>query len=182
MITRLAILLLCLAASRDLSAQQPSGASSSGWRAVFKHDPEGRRLGGDKQQLIDGIRRGLSVRLAWGVRHPRDSTRSVEHTALPVFLTIVDDAEVFVQVAEHLALADYWDPANQGIGDPRLTWSAVLGTTGTFNALWYNRASGELVRRLPQRVTITWYLEGGSPGQGALPLYAPVPPDLRPPA
>lgn len=147
---------------------------------MFKHDPEGRPLGGSKQQLIDGIRRGLSVRLAWGVRHPRDSTRTVEHTALPVFLTVVDNAEVFVQVAEHLAHADYWDPASQAIGDPRLTWSAILGTTGAFNALWYNRASGEQVRRLPQRVTITWYLEGEASGQAAPPLYAPVPPALIP--
>lgn len=182
MILRFAILLLVLGSARDLPAQQASSASSAGWRAVFKHDPQGRPLGGNKQQLIDGIRRGLAIRLAWGVRHPRDSTRSVEHTALPVFLTVVDNAEVFVQVAEHLAYADYWDPASQAIGDPRLTWSAILGTTGTFNALWYNRATGELVRRLPQRVTITWYLEGDPSGQAAPPLYAPVPPTLSPPA
>ncbi len=149
-------MLLLLGSVTDALARQTASPGPAGWRVVFKHDPHGRPLGGGKQHLIDGMRRGLSVRLAWGVRYPNDSTRSVEHTALPVFVTVVNDAEVFVQVAAHLACADYCDPASQAIADPRLMWSAILGTTGTSNALWHNGVAGELVRRLPQRVTITW--------------------------
>jgi hypothetical protein len=131
---------------------------------VYKHDSTGRALAGDKALLVAAVRRGVSVRVSWGVRHPRDSTRSVEHTALPVFTTVVDGAEVFVQVAEHVAFADYWARDSQAPGDPRETWTAVLGTTGTFNALWYNRATGAEVRRLPQRVTMTWFVQGsGTP-------------------
>lgn len=175
----LPLLAFAMAAGSALSAQSAPSPAGGSWRAVYKHDPSGRPLAGDKRALIEAVRRGQSVRLAWGVRHPRDSTRSVEHTALPVFLTVVDESEVFVQVAEHLAYADYWSRDAQAIRDPRITWSAILGTTGTFNALFYNRASGELVRELPQRVTITWFVEGPG-GTGAPPLFSSDP--VLPPA
>lgn len=98
-----------------------------------------------------------------------------------MFLTIVDASDVFVQVAEHLALGDYWDRESQAIADPRVTWAGVLGTTGTFNAVWYNRATGEPVRHLPQRVTITWYVEGPPTSTASPPLYSRSQP-ARPPA
>jgi hypothetical protein len=175
----LPLIAVAVAAGPALPAQSVSSPAGETWRAVYKHDPSGRPLAGHKRDLIEAVRRGLSVRLAWGVRHPRDSTRSVEHTALPVFLTVVDETEVFVQVAEHLAYADYWSRDAQAIRDPRITWSAILGTTGTFNALFYSRASGELVRELPQRVTITWFVEGAG-GTGAPPLFSNDP--VLPPA
>jgi hypothetical protein len=182
MLLRLIVAVLLASTVTDLAAQQPAPIPAGAWRPVFKHDPQGRPLAGDKQQLVDAVRRGLSVRLAWGVRHPQDSTRSVEHTALPVFLTVVDASEVFVQVAEHLAYADYWARESQEIADPRVTWAAILGTTGTFNALWYNRATGELIRHLPQRATITWFVEGGPATTASPPLYSQEPRLPSPPA
>ena len=157
---------------------RPAPAARPAWVPVYKHDGQGRPLAGDKRALVDAVRRGEDVRLAWGVRHPRDSTRSVEHTALGIFATVVDGAEVFVQVAEHVAHADYWARDAQAPGDPKVVWSAVLGTTGTFNAVMYDRASGAEVRRLPQRVTMTWFVHrpaSGAAGARATPLYAPDP-------
>jgi hypothetical protein len=182
MLRRIIVAILLASPVTELAAQQSTPIPAGAWSPVFKHDPQGRPLAGDKQQLIDAVRRGLSVHLAWGVRHPQDSTRSVEQTALPVFLTVVDASEVFVQVAEHLAIADYWARESQGIADPRVTWAAVLGTTGTFNALWYNRATGELIRQLPQRVTITWYVEGRPATTASPPLYSQEPRLPTPPA
>jgi hypothetical protein len=147
--------LLALAPSTSLEAQNRAPTAPA-WRIVYKHDGEGRPIGGSKQALIDAVRAGQEVRVAWGVRDPRDSTRSVEHTALSVFTTVVNGNEVFVQVAEHVAVADYWERESQDVGDPRVSWVGTLGTTGRFNAVWYNRATGEEARRLPQRATITW--------------------------
>jgi hypothetical protein len=169
--TAIALAAAALAPHRPAAAQPPR----AGWVAVFKHDGQGRPLAGDKRALIDAVRRGEDVRLAWGVRHPRDSTRSVEHTALGIFATVVDGAEVFVQVAEHVAHADYWARDAQAPGDPKVVWSAVLGTTGTFNAVMYDRASGAEVRRLPQRVTMTWFVRRPAAGARATPLYSPDP-------
>jgi hypothetical protein len=168
-------MLMVLGAS--VGAQSPA-APTGAWVAVYKHDGAGRSIAGDKQALVAAVRRGQSVRVSWGVQHPRDSSRSVEHTALPVFTTVVDGAEVFVQVAEHVAFADYWARDGQAPGNPRETWTGILGTTGTFNALWYNRATGTEVRRLPQRVTMTWFVQGnGAPARSedAPPLYSTKP-------
>lgn len=167
---------------------QPSAGGPRGpaWVPVYKHDAQGRPLGGSKERLVEAIRRGQEVRVAWGVRHPRDSTRSVEHTAPAHFATIVDGTEVFVQVPEHVAHADYWARDQQAPGDPQVAWSAVLGTTGAFNAVFYNRATGAEVRRLPQRVTMTWLVHGAAGGGAGRepppPLYAPeAPRPLAPP-
>jgi hypothetical protein len=172
-------LLLTISALALLSApgaaQRDVAVPPTGWIAVYKHDGAGRALSGDKAALIAAVRRGQSVRVGWGMRHPRDSTRSVEHTAAAEFTTIVDDAEVFVQVTEHVAFADYWARETQAPGDPRVTWTGVLGTPGTFQAVWYNRATGTEVRRLPQRVTMTWFVQGAdASGRPAPPpLYSP---------
>lgn len=170
----LAGLLVAVALVPELRAQA-AGSAAPGWRMVYRHDPDGAPLTGDKALLLDAIRRGLDIRLAWGVRHPRDDTRSVEHTALPVFVTIVDEAEVFVQVAEHVAHADYWARERQGFADPRIVWTGILGTTGSFEAVWYNRATGEPVRTLPQRVAISWFVSypAGPRDEPAAPSLAP---------
>lgn len=170
----LAGLLAAMASAPELQAQV-SDPATPGWRMVYRHGPNGAPLAGDKAQLVDAIRRGLDIRLAWGVRHPRDEERSVEHTALPVFVTIVDEAEVFVQVAEHVAHADYWARERQGFADPRIVWAGILGTTGSFEAVWYNRATGEPVRTLPQRVAISWFVNypAASRNEPAAPSLAP---------
>jgi hypothetical protein len=152
---------------------QARAAAPTAWSIVYKHDAEGRPISGSKQALIDAVRAGQDIRVSWGVRHPRDSIRSVEHTALPVFVTVVNGSEVFVQVAEHVAVADYWETKSQDVGDPRVSWVGTLGTTGRFNAVWYNRSTGTEVQRLPQRATMTWMVTpavsraGGAPP----PLY-----------
>lgn len=150
---------LVSALSMPAAARTQPASPAAAWVALYKHDGNGRALAGDKQALVDAVRRGENVRVSWGARHPRDSTRTVEHTALAVFTTVVDGAELFVQVAEHVAFADYWARDGQAPGDPRITWAGVLGTTGTFNALWYDRARGAEMRRFPQRVTMTWFVQ-----------------------
>ncbi|MCG8436271.1 MAG: hypothetical protein MJA83_19815 [Gammaproteobacteria bacterium] len=150
----LALCLVCVFAHGGAYA-----ANASGWVAVYKHDREGKPLWGDKEVLFDAVRRGYPIRFGWGVKHPREPERSVEHVGEPEFLTIVDGKELFVQLPEHIAQESYWSVEEQNFGDPAVVWKGIMGTTGRFHAVWYNRASGEVVRRLPQRVPITWYVE-----------------------
>ena len=154
--------LLALVPCPSLEGQTRAPAPTA-WHIVYKHDGEGRPISGSKQALIDAVRAGQDIRVSWGLRHPRDSIRSVEHTALPVFATVVNGSEVFVQVAEHVALADYWETKSQDVGDPRVSWVGTLGTTGRFNAVWYNRSTGTEVQRLPQRATMTWMVTPAVP-------------------
>jgi hypothetical protein len=120
---------------------------------------DGVSVGGEKQRLFEAVRRGRPIRLAWGVQHPNDDTVSVEHVAEPVFVTVAGD-ELFAQLPEHIAQQSYVDPNAARFDTPSVMWRGLMATTGTFDAVWVDRASGEEVRRVPQRAQIAWYVYG----------------------
>ena len=128
------------------------------WRLLYRHDADGERLTGSKQELFDAVRSGAPVRFLWGFRGERDGeTISVEHAAEPVFLTIASGRELVVQLPEHIGQASYFDPDATGFESSRVLWRGLMSTDGTFDAVWVDRATGEEVRRLPQRVGLSWF-------------------------
>lgn len=128
------------------------------WRVMYRHDAEGRPLAGAKDDLLAAIRRGDPVRIAWGgAFRGRDGTRlSVEHSADPVFVTITGGVEVVVQVPEHVAQAAYHVEPTAGFDKGAVMWRGLFSTTGRFDAIWVDRASGQEVRRRPQKAAIAW--------------------------
>jgi hypothetical protein len=147
------------------------------WRLVYRHDADGKPLAGAKTDLFDAIRSGAPIRFAWGMRVEREGTvLSVEHVAEPVFLTIAGGQEVVVQLPEHIAQRSYADPAAAGFDNPAVMWRGLMSTDGTFDAVMVNRATGEEVRRLPQRVGLAWFAfqtPDGCPRQPPLELAVP---------
>ncbi len=127
------------------------------WRLLYQHDRTGKPLQGSKDRLIDSIRYGEPIRIGWGVFHPEDAARSVEHAIEPVFITITNQSEVSAQLPEHIAQASYWDPDQAEFADPAVMWRGLVSTTGHFDAAWTHRATGETVRRAPQQHQLTWY-------------------------
>lgn len=128
------------------------------WRSVFRTGVNGEELSGSRDNLLMAVRAGLPIRVGWGLSRERDGkTISVEHVADPVFVTIVNSDEVVVQLPEHISQKSYWN-ANQAFFDePAVMWRGILSTTGTFDAIWVNRTTGETIRRSPQRAAFTWY-------------------------
>ena len=135
-----------------------SGVSAE-WQMVYKNDREGAALAGDKAKLVAAVRQGLPIRIAWGVQRSGSPQRTVEHVAEPVFVTVVNEQEVFVQIPEHIAQTSYWDEELQDFDTPAVVWRGLLATTGRFMAVWYNRATGQTIRRSPQRVVMTWFAD-----------------------
>jgi hypothetical protein len=128
------------------------------WRMVYLHDKNGTAIEGAKSALFDAIRRGYPIRFAWGaaVGTPEKPV-SVEHAAEPVFLTIMGESELFVQLPEHIAQASYHDPLRAAFGKPQVMWRGMMGTDGSFDAVMVDRASGKEVQRMPQRARIAWF-------------------------
>lgn len=138
--------------------QQESDRSTPKWRLVYHHDAEGKPLGGSKDALLDAVRRGYPIRFAWGLsRRANGRPSSVEHLAEPVFLTIIDGNELVVQLPEHIAQASYWDVAQAKFDNPSVMWRGLMSTTGDFDAVMVDRATGKTIRRLPQQARIVWY-------------------------
>ncbi len=134
-----------------------SSDSQAKWQLLFKNDRQGATVAGEKQRLFEAIRLGLPLRVVWKASRPGQPDSFVEHVMEPTFVTNASDQQVFVQTAEHIAQTSYWDTEFQDFGTPAVVWRGLLSTTGRFMAVWYNRHSGQIIRKAPQRTTISWY-------------------------
>ena len=128
------------------------------WRLVYLHDTSGVAIEGTKSDLFDAIRRGYPLRFAWGASAGTpEKPVSVEHAAEPVFVSIMGNSELFVQLPEHVAQASYYEPAQARFDKPAVLWRGLMGTNGSFDAVMVDRASGAEVWRMPQRARIAWF-------------------------
>ncbi len=133
------------------------------WRLVYRHDAEGAPLAGSREALLDAFRRGQALRLGWGMKVERNGQWvQLEHVAEPVFASLVGGRDLFVQLPEHVLQTSYHEPS-QDFGKPSVAWRGLMGTTGRFEAVMVDRASGEEVRRLPQKAAIAWFAYGPAP-------------------
>ncbi|WP_395376805.1 hypothetical protein [Marinicella sp. W31] len=127
------------------------------WQLVYKNNRDGEVIEGNKNALMDAVRQGSNLRIAWGVIHPTQKDRYVEHITDPVFVTIASGQHVFVQTPEHIGQTSYWDTEFQDFSSPQVVWRGLLSTTGRFMAVTYNRNTGETIRRAPQKAVMSWY-------------------------
>ena len=134
------------------------------WRLVYLHDKSGAAIEGAKSALFDAIRRGYPIRFAWGaaVGTPEKPGAS-SMPPNPVFITIMGESELFVQLPEHIAQASYHEPAQRRIRQTGVMWRGMMGTDGSFDAVMVDRASGKEVRRMPQRARIAWFAYAPDP-------------------
>lgn len=91
--------------------------------------------------------------------------------------------EVVVQLPEHIAQHSYVDPSGAAFENAAVMWRGLMSTDGTFDAVWVNRATGEEVRRLPQRAALAWFaFVPPSSCCGQSPIELAVPGGVRRPA
>jgi len=125
---------------------------------VYRHGPNGEPLAGSMNALLAAIREGQSLRIAWGFsREHKGKLIELEHLIEPVFVTAVSGESVSAQLPEHIAQRSYYDIDQSLFDDPAIMWRGLMTTKGTFDAVWVNRATGETLRRLPQRAALSWY-------------------------
>lgn len=128
------------------------------WTLLYRSGLNGEPLAGSKQALLAAVRGGQPIRVGWGLSAQRDEqTISVEHAIAPVFVTIVNGEQVTAQLPEHVAQRGYASPDGAYFKDPAVMWRGLISTQGSFDAVWTNRATGEEVRRSPQRAVFSWF-------------------------
>lgn len=134
------------------------------WTPVYKNGLNGEALEGSREDLFAAIRAGQPVQIGWGLaREVGGESASVEHLAAPVFLGIGNGEHVVAQLPEHIAPRSYWGDNSAFFDDPAVLWRGVMSTSGSFDAVWANRATGEVIRRSPQRAVMTWYVRRKAP-------------------
>jgi hypothetical protein len=151
------------------------------WRLVYQHDADGKQVAGAKDALFDAVRRGRPIRFAWGMKAERkEQAVSVEHSAEPVFVTIANGGELFAQLPEHIAQASYADPGQSRFDRPGVMWRGLLGTDGSFDAVFVDRGTGSEVQRLPQRAAVAWFALAPEPMcEEGVPVTLAVPGGVR---
>jgi hypothetical protein len=154
-------------------------ACSPQWRLAYRHDADGHPLAGSKPALFDAVRRGYPLRLAWGFSREAERAIRLEHTAEPVFVSLIDDRELVVQVPEHIGQAAYHDVDKALFDRPSVMWRGLLATTGVFDAAFVDRATGAEVRRLPQRAAVAWFAYAPADACSPPPLTLAVPGGVR---
>ena len=134
---------------------------NTNYKIVYKNDKEGNTLIGSKQELINSIRGGASIKIAWGVK---GKNHSIEHLSDPIWIAVLDEKEVIAHLDGQILSKINWDELTATYSDSTLLsqeWRVVLNTNGVFDAVWYDRKEGEQTKRLPQNHTITWFANGG---------------------
>lgn len=157
MILPVALFFRCQSPDSDNSYQT---LTPSGWQMAYKHDENGKRIEGNIDSLIQGIRNGYEVRIGWGWQRERgDSLLRLEHMAQPIFLSVIQEGNVSAVIDAHPLLDSYIAIEQQKFRSGGHIWQCVLTTQGTFNAQVYHRSTGELLNDWPQKHHMTWFLQ-----------------------
>jgi len=145
---------------------------TSDWVPVYKNDKEGNAVLGSKKELINAIRNGNEVRIAWG---SKGKTHRIEHISDPIWIAILDEAEVIAHIDPQVLSTVNWDRLSADYADStKLSqeWRVVITTKGEFDAVWYDRSNHKVLQRWPQNHVMTWFVKGNIKAN-AVPFYQP---------
>ena len=138
--------------------ERASACAIPAWRLVYRHNADGQAMEGTKEALFDSVRRGYPLRIAWGFEGSVEGrTIEVEHSAEPVFVTIMNGGDLLRSFPSTSRSRSYFEPEKALFENPSVMWRGLLGTNGTFDAVFVDRATGREVRRLPQRAGVAWF-------------------------
>ena len=164
------VLLGALSSYFSMSQEKPRLAPR--WKIAFKNNAQGETLSGSKEELINAIRSGSTIKVGWGWQK---NGKSMEHISEPIWHLVLNDREVIVHLDPQVLSNTVWDSLSANYIDPALMdleWRVVLSTRGEFDAVWYDREEHQVVRRLPQRHIMTWFVEQHSLSRQVVPFYS----------
>lgn len=146
-------------------------SSPTQWKVVYKNDKKGNQLVGNKEALVNAIRNGASVKIAWGAK---GKNHRIEHVSHPIWLAILDETEVIAHLNPQVLSNINWDELTATYSDStklKEEWRVVITTKGTFDAIWYNREEDQLIKRVPQNHIISWMVKDGNNENSPKPFF-----------
>jgi hypothetical protein len=158
-VSRLGLLALAIVAAFGLAAATSGtpgvACEVNAWRFLYRNDPDGKDAGGSRQHLLDALRRGSPLRVAWGSTEP--DGRSVVEFADVGFTSLMNGRDLVVQFQPALIQTDYLDPTRAVLRRPPLEWRGLMSTDGRFDAVMLDLEGDTVFRRLSQRAAMSWY-------------------------
>ena len=142
----------------------------SGYRLVYKNDKEGNTLSGSKQNLISHIRSGADIKIGWGTK---GKTHTIEHLSEPIWIAVLDESEVIAHLDPQVFAKIDWETLSSQYSDSTTLnqeWRVAISTNGEFDAVWIDKITGKLIKRIPQNHPMTWFAKDGTNNNS--PFYA----------
>ena len=128
----------------------------AGWRPVFQNDTDGHTLSGDKKALLQAVKQGCPIRVAWGEKLP-DGTTDIEYST-PDFTSLVNDSDLVVQFPASAIQTDYMNAHRSFLKtDPPTTWKALMSTDGHYHQFHQDLLTGQVTRIMYLRASMLWY-------------------------
>lgn len=146
-------------------------ASSPSWHPVFQNDLNGKTVYGSKRALINAVKQGCPIRVAWGEKID-DGTTDIEFAA-PDFTTLVNDSDLVVQFPASMIQTDYMH-ANRALlkTDPPIAWRALMCTDGHYHQFHTDLKTGSVTRVMYLRARTMWYVYAPGVANGPIPELA----------
>ncbi len=141
------------------------------WSIAYKNDKTGSVLQGSKEQLINAIRKGASVKIGWGAK---GQAHQIEHLAEPIWIAILDKKEVIAHLEPQVLSGTDWEALSANYADSALVkseWRVAITTKGEFDAIWYDRQDFRITKRSPQKHVITWFVKNFDNNSISVPLF-----------
>lgn len=132
----------------------------SSFNIVYKNDKEGNAITGSKDDLINCIRGGSEIKIGWGVK---GENHSIEHLSVPIWIAVLDESEIIAHLDAQVLSKMDWDNLSANYADSTLLdqeWRVVITSKGEFDAVWYDRKNGNVIKRRPQNHIISWFAKG----------------------
>ena len=140
-------ILFCL-----LTRCQSPTPTTSGWQLVYKNDPNGQTLFGNKEQLVDAVRLGYPIRIGWG-------SNRIEHVAAADFLTIFNGTDVFAQINPIIGQRPQISGDSLKISfRTNNNWVKMAGTNGFSTSLMTDYMQDTIVGGGERYTATTWYV------------------------
>lgn len=155
-ITPVALLLLaaCLILPGFLA---PQNNSIPTWHLVYQNDSLGHALYGSKKDLINAVKRGSPVRVAWGEKLD-DGTSDVEFST-PEFTTLVNDSDLVIQLPASMIQTDYMNAKRSFLKtNPPTQWRGLMSTDGHYHQFHTEFKTGDLKRVMWLKTAVAWYV------------------------
>lgn len=113
-------------------------------KIVLATDFDGKVVKGNKQALIDEIRKGKSVRVGWQLDFNEDKKADFDHWADAEFITVIN-GEVFTQIRNINYQIANLDVPQIDIVPNNTMWTGILGTNSILkNRFVYNELEYEV--------------------------------------
>jgi len=141
--------------------EKTSMQETSSWELVFKNDREGKTLFGNKSQLLEAARSGIPIRVGWGGKLRRDSTKTLEHYGEGIFITILNNEDLFVQLPQIIGQRPFFESDSLKIRFRETNrWTRMVGTNGYAIGLMLDiKNDSVLSPGTDQKAETSWYIK-----------------------